>query len=39
MKHLFLTTAILLNGAFAAGQAQTPSYKITNKVTLGSRQR
>jgi YVTN family beta-propeller protein len=36
MKHLLLTTAIVLTGSLAAGQAQTPSYKVTNKVALGS---
>jgi YVTN family beta-propeller protein len=36
MKHLLLTTAILLTGSLAASQAQTPSYKVTNKVALGS---
>lgn len=36
MKHLLLTTAIVLIGSLAAGQAQTPSYKVTNKVALGA---
>jgi YVTN family beta-propeller protein len=36
MKHLLLTTAIVLIGSLAAAQAQMPSYKVTNKVALGS---
>jgi YVTN family beta-propeller protein len=36
MKHLLLSTAIVLIGSLAAVQAQTPSYKVTNRVTLGA---
>ena len=36
MKFLCLTATILLIGSLAAGQAQTPAYKVANKVALGS---
>jgi YVTN family beta-propeller protein len=36
MKHLSLITAILLIGSVAGAVAQTPTYKVSNKVALGS---
>lgn len=36
MKHLLLTTAILLTVSIGASQAQTPAYKVANTVKLGS---
>ncbi len=36
MKHLSIITAILLASSIAGGMAQTPSYKVANKVAVGS---
>jgi YVTN family beta-propeller protein len=36
MKHLSLIAAILLTSSVAGGMAQTPSYKVTNKIALGA---
>ncbi len=36
MKHLPVVTAFLLIASATAGIAQTPTYKVTNKVALGS---